>query len=199
MRQTLALGFPALLALSAFAAVAGPAAEGASGAAASDNPEVAASRIIYVPTRHGKLARREVRGTQPRFMPSVLSTYALVVADRALPQLFKKAPSSFPKGTRLTQFPSDGGDGKSGMVMEVSLSRQFLQPGFWNSRQKTFLAVYAIVNTASQGSRVQPDWAAPLRVRILVNSKRVRNLAHMDLRQPLRPRRDIIAWRNKRK
>ncbi len=75
--------------------------------------------------------------------------------------------------------------------MQVSLSKEFLQRGFWKSKQRTFLAVYAIVNTAVEGYGSGDS----LRVRILIEGKPFRNLANMDMRKPLRPRSDIVIGR----
>ena len=185
MKHRLVLLLPVLLAPSALTAKAQP--------SEYENTEVPAWLTIYVPAQRFKLEKRQVRGKLYRFMPTALSTQASVYAEQALPLLFKKARSSFPRGTKLTQFPSTAahGSGPGEGIMHVSLSRQFLRPGFWNSRHKTFGAIYSIVNTAAEGYGSDE----PLRVQILIEGKRVRNLANMDLRKPLRPRRDIIATR----
>lgn len=155
--------------------------------AESELKEVPASLTIYVPTRNMKLDKRETKGKLYDQMPTALSTYASVVAERALPLLFQKARSSFPKGTKLTQFPEIKND-----VMQVSLNKQFLQSGFWNSKERTLLAVYSIVNTAAEGYPT-PDHS--LRVRLLIEGKPFHNLANMDMRKALRPRFDTLIKR----
>ena len=75
--------------------------------------------------------------------------------------------------------------------MQVSLSKEFVRHGFWNSEVKTRLAVYSIINTAVEG--YGPDDS--LRVQLLIEGKPFRNLANMDMRKPLRPRADILAKR----
>jgi hypothetical protein len=146
--------------------------------------EVPASLTIYLPAKHGKLERRVVKGKLYDQMPTAPTTYASVVAEKALPLLFQKAQSSFPRGTKLTRFPEIEDD----FVMRVSLSKQFLQRGFWNSQEKVLSAVYAIVNTAVEGYGLPEN---SLRVRFLIEGKPLRNLANMDMRKPLRPRYDI--------
>ena len=84
-------------------------------------------------------------------MPTASTTYASVVAQKALPLLFRHAPTSFPKGTKLINFPETKSDSR-GDVMYVSLSKKFRQRGFWVSERQARLAIYAIVNTAAQGT-----------------------------------------------
>ncbi len=141
--------------------------------------EVPASLIIYVPAKYGKLERRIVKGKLYDRMPTAPSTYASVVAEKSLPILFRQAHSQFPKGTKITQFPKVRNE-----VMFISLSKDFLQPGFWNNKNNSYSAVYAIVNTAAQGYSLQ---GSTLQVLILINGKSVRNLANVDLRKPFSP------------
>lgn len=152
----------------------------------SELKEVPASLTIFVPAKNTKLERRKVKGKLYNMMPTALTTYASVVAEKTLPLLFQKSRSSFPKGTKLKSFPVIKDE-----VMQVSLSKEFLQRGFWKSKQRTFLAVYAIVNTAVEGYGSGDS----LRVRILIEGKPFRNLANMDMRKPLRPRSDIVIGR----
>jgi hypothetical protein len=151
--------------------------------------EIPASLTIYVPTKHWKLRRRVVKGKLYNAMPTAPSTYASVVAEKSLPLLFSEAQSSFPKGTKLTQFPKIE---KGEDVIQVNLSKQFSNPGFWHDNKKTFAAVYAIVNTAVAGYPL-PD--STLRVQILVEGKPIRNLANIDMRKPLRPRFEVVVNR----
>lgn len=152
--------------------------------------EIPASLIIHVPAKNTKLERRKFKSKLYNFMPSAPTTYASVVAQNSLPLLFQKAPSVFPKGTRLTRSPDIKVDVMKNSVMQVSLSKQFLQRGFWKNKRQALLAVYAIVNTAAEGNPMPMN---PLRVRLLINGKPFRNLANIDVRKPLLPRLDLVA------
>jgi hypothetical protein len=104
-----------------------------------DLKEVPATLTIYVPVRNTKLERRKVRGKLYNFMPTAITTYASVVAQKALPLMFKKAPLSFPKGTRLTKFPNIKNEGIGKEVMHVSLSKEFLQRVFGTTSARPYL------------------------------------------------------------
>ena len=151
----------------------------------SELKEVPASLTIYAPARNARLERRKVQGKLYDQMPTVNYTYTSVVAAFALPVLFKNAAASFPKGTKLTKFPDIKDD-----VIQVNLSKQFLQRGFWNSPNRTRLAVYSIVNTTVEGNPVR---SVSYRVRLLIDGKPIRNLANVDLRKPLQPRMDMVS------
>ncbi|RYZ79627.1 MAG: hypothetical protein EOP04_27385 [Proteobacteria bacterium] len=99
---------------------------------------VPATITIYVPVRNIRLERRQVQGQLYNFMPTANSTYASVVAQNALPLLFRNARRSFPKGMKLMKFPETKWNGK-GEVMYVSLSKQFVQPSFWKGERQTSL------------------------------------------------------------
>lgn len=169
MKILLALLCPALLLLLA--------------AARADSSEPV-SLTLYIPVKNVKLERHRISSKLYGQLPTAPSTYASIIAEKALPLLFQKSRSSFPKGTKLTKFPKVEND-----VMQVSLSKAFLQRGFWNSRRRTWLAVYAIVNTAVAGYEL-PD--NHLSVRLLIEGKPLRNLANIDMREPLRPRFDRL-------
>ncbi len=149
---------------------------------------VAASFTVYVPVGNGKLEKRQLGGRLSEAMPTHPTTYARVVAEQALTLLFQSAPASFPKGTRLTAATRVE---KSSKVIEISLSREFWQSGFWNNKTKLLSAIYAIVNTAVAYHR-QPDFALTS-VLFLKDGAPVRNLANVDLRKPLRPRYEMVT------
>jgi hypothetical protein len=152
--------------------------------------EVPAWLVIYVPAG-SRLERRKVKGKlyDETQMPTAPSTYASVVAEASLPLLFQTSSKSFPQGTKLTQPPSVNDDN----VMQVDLSKQFMQEDFWRNEQQAMLAVYAIVHTAVEGYQLKNE---PLRVKLLVEGKPLERLAHMDMREPLSRRLDI-SIRNK--
>lgn len=142
--------------------------------------EVAAKLVIYLPTCAGKLERRVVDGKLYDQMPTALTTYSSLVAEKSLSLLFQHAHSSFPAGTRLTAFPAIKDD-----VMQVSLSREFFGKGFWKNPKQTALTVNAIVKTAIENS---PQSDKPLQVLLFIEGKPVRNVANIDTRKPLRNR-----------
>ena len=150
--------------------------------------DVAASFTVYVPVGNGKLEKRQIGGTLSEAMPTHPTTYACVVAEQALTLLFQSAPASFPKGTRLRAAARVE---KGSKVIEISLSREFWQRGFWNNKTKLSSAIYAIVNTAVAYHR-QPDFALES-VLFLKDGAPVRNVANVDLRKPLRPRDEMVA------
>jgi hypothetical protein len=151
--------------------------------------EVPASLTIYVPTRNAKLERCKVQGKLYNFMPTALTTYASVVAEKALPLMFEKARTRFPKGTKLIKFPEIKAEHSGRNVMFVSLSEEILHRGFWKSKHQTLTAVYAIVNTAANDY----EGGNSLFVKLLINGKPIRNLANVDLRKPLHPRMDLVS------
>lgn len=145
---------------------------------------VPAKLTVYLPIGNAKLVRRKIKGTHSDVMPPYIYSEVSAVADEALTLLFQKASASFPRGTRLTKAcrVEKGSD-----VMEISLSKEFWQRGFWSSKARVSSAIYAIVNTAA-------DYGRP-NVQLLQAGQPVRNLANLDLREPLTPREEMVtSW-----
>jgi hypothetical protein len=151
---------------------------------------------IYIPTDNGILERRKVNSRYYGAMPTAPSTYACVVAEEALSILFQKAPHYFPRGTRLTEPPKVE---KRSDVMSISLSKQFLQRGFWNSKRKATSAICAIINTAVADYSVEDHSNTySARVQLLIEGRRLRNLAHIDLRKPICPHDLVVNAKRRR-
>jgi hypothetical protein len=122
-------------------------------------------------------------------MPTALTTYASVVAEQALPLLFKNAKTHFPPGTALTGFPEIKDN-----VMSVHLTRQFLQPNFWISKTQLTSSVYAIVNTALEAYSEKDN---RLEVQLIIDGATSPKLLTVDLSKHLTPRDDLVVARAK--
>lgn len=145
---------------------------------------------VFLPIGNAKLVRRKIKGAQSSVMPPYLYTETCGVADKALTLLFQKAPTSFPKGTHLTKASRVE---KYSEVMEISLSKEFWQRGFWSSKAKVSSAIYAMVNTATAYNQ-NTDYVVS-GVQFLKAGQMVRNLANLDLRKPLAPRYEMVtSW-----
>jgi hypothetical protein len=143
----------------------------------------AASRIIFVPGDDGMLHQRTIRepATAVEMHTRDYDLVSKVAAERSLQLLFKRAPESFPPGTRVPSVQQE----KNSDVIRVSFNKAFAQSDFWSSEARTELAIYAIVNTLAAGKNA--------RVQLLIEGKPIQTLGEFDASDPFEPDKTLVA------
>ena len=131
--------------------------------------------MAYVPVA-GALVRREV----PR---AVVEEQAKLFGNRVplLNDVIRQARTSFPRGARVLSAPQS-----EGQDAVINLNAAFADPKFWRGRSHgdARLAFHALArNVAFQN---EPK-GVPLKVRFLVEGKRIAKIGSFDTAQPLRP------------
>jgi hypothetical protein len=145
------------------------------------------------------LHRQEIKeSSTPSAIEATEEETRALAAEYALQLLLARNPAYFPAGTHLSyQSTSEGSRSATAVrwsadnsVATVSLSRDFLQPDFWQGSTTTLLGIYAIVNSVAANLSQDDNGMS---VQILIDGKLAPVIGEFDNSDPIQADFTLMA------